>query len=373
MIPYLVCFSVVYFLSVISEKAYEHKKRIAFFCGIISVLILSFFAGIRGYQVGTDIRFYILPQFYRAQTYITSFHNFWNANVEDAELLFLVLEFISVRLFQSPHFVMFALSFLTNGFVYMGIVKQRGKMSIPFAWLCYCLIYFNISLNLMRQSVSIAIIFYLFSDLDRLNLKRVVFFSIFASLFHISGLIGFFFYTVYLLICRRSKINGLKHIFFFLFLLLPVVVPFAISTIIRVGALNQRYYIYNESQGNVAIGNLIFRILCIINFVLLCYRSSREERKSQHYFLLYAGIINILFIINNSLIFIRLREYFEIFSMVYIPMGLRVHSHKNDQRAFVAILLVVMMIVYWYYQFVYLNHGQTYPYSIDPLWMKPLS
>ena len=157
-----------------------------------------------------------------------------------------------------------------------------------------------------------------------------------------------------------------------LFLLLPVVLPFAIRTIIGLGVLNQRYNIYTENQANVAIGNLIFRIFCLLNYILLCYRTNRED-KSQNFFSLYAGIMNAFFVINNSLIFVRLREYFEIFSLIYIPRGLRVYSKKNGMRMFMSLLTAVLMIVYWYYQFIYLNSGETYPYSIDSYWMKGLS
>lgn len=373
MVAYLVIFSLTTLLIALSEDVHKRRRNtIAILMGYTAVLTLSIMAGIRSYDVGTDMNYYILPFFYRARRYSTSFHDFWKANVENVEILFLFLEYIAVRLFHSPHFVLFALSLLTNGFVYLGIMKQRGKMSVAFAWMTYCLIYFNVSLNLMRQSVSIAIFFYLYSDLEKLNWKRVVFFSVFSSLFHISGLIGFFFYAVYLMICRRNRIDGLRKIMFLLFLLLPVIIPIAINTIISIMRLNQRYDIYMENQANMAVGNLIFRVLIVISFVLLCYRTKSED-KSQNYFLLYVGIMNIFFIINNGLIFIRLRFYFEIFSLLYVPAGLRVYSRKKGARTLISALMVIMMIVYWYYQFIYLNNGETYPYSIDPFWMKGLS
>ena len=339
MVAYLVCFLFSTSLIALSEYFLKrNRKAFVILVGCAAVLALSVMTGIRDYDVGTDIDFYILPQYSRAR-YLASFQALWNANVENAEILFLILEFIAANVFHSPHFAMFVLSLLTNGFVYMGITKQRENIDVAFAWITYCLIYFNVSLNLMRQSVCVAILFYLFSDLEKLSWKRVIFFSIFASLFHISGLIGFFFYAVYLMICRRKRIGGMRKILFLLFLFLPVIIPIAIKTIISFGVLNQRYNIYAKNQGSVAIGNLIFRVLCLINYVLLCYHTKKDD-KSQNYFLLYAGIMNTFFTINNSLIFIRLREYFEIFSLIYIPAGLRVYSQKNGMRIFITLLMV---------------------------------
>lgn len=372
MVSYLVYFLFSTALIALSEFSLRrNKKTLAIFLGFAAVLTLSIMAGIRSYDVGTDIDFYILPFYRRAQIYSASFQSLWSANIENVEVLFLILEYISANVFHSPHFVMFVLSLLTNGFVYKGIIKQRERMSVTFAWLTYCLIYFNRSLNMMRQSVSVAILFYLFSDLEKLNLKRVIFFSAFAGLFHISGLIGIFFYVAYLMICQRKHIGGLRQILFLLFLLLPIVMPTVIRTIIGFGFLNQRYNIYLESQADTAVGNLIFRLLCLVSYALLCYRTKSND-KSQNYFLLYVGIMNTLFIVNNSQIFIRLRAYFEIYSLIYIPSGLRVYSKKSSTRILVTVLTVIMMTVYWYYIYIFLNSGETYPYSIDPNWAIPL-
>ncbi len=352
MVPYLVCFVFSTVLIALSEYSLRrNKKTFAVFLGCAAVLTLSIMAGIRSYDVGTDIDFYILPFYRRAQSYSASFQSLWSANAENVEVLFLILEYISANVFHSPHFVMFALSLLTNGFVYKGIIKQRERMSVAFAWLTYCLIYFNLSLNMMRQSVSVAILFYLFSDLEKLNWKRVIFFSAFASLFHISSLIGIFFYAVYLIICRKNRIGGLRQVLFLVFMLLPVIIPYAIRMIINLGILNQRFNIYLENQANAAIGNLIFRVLCLISYVLLCYHTKSND-KSRNYFLLYAGIMNTLFIVNNSQIFIRLRAYFEIYSLIYVPSGLRVYSKKT--RVLVTVFMVIMMIVYWYYIYIYI-------------------
>lgn len=372
MVPYLICFLFSSALIALSEYSLRrNKKTVAIFLGCAAVLTLSVMAGIRNYNVGTDIDFYILPFYRRAQSYSASFQSLWNANIENVEVFFIILEYISANVFHSPHFVMFVLSLLTNGFVYKGIIKQRERMSATFAWLTYCLIYFNVSLNLMRQSVSVAILFYLFSDLKKLNWKRVIFFTVFAGLFHVSGLIGFFFYAAYLMICRRSRIGGLRQVLFFAFMLLPVIIPFAIRIVINLGILNQRFNIYAENQANVAIGNLIFRALYLISYMMFCYRTKSED-KSQYYFLLYAGIMNMLFVTNNSILFVRLREYFEIYSLIYIPMGVRVYSQKNNMRLFITVVTVITMFVYWYYMFIMLDSGNTNLYTIDPNWMKPL-
>ena len=87
---------------------------------------------------------------------------------------------------------------------------------------------------------------------------------------------------------------------------------------------------------------------------------------------LYVGVINILLLFNNSLVFIRIGRYFEIFEVTQFTLGMRAYSTKNVQRYIISAMFLALMIFYWYYRFIVLGDGETYPYLIDPLWNKPV-
>lgn len=129
----------------------------------------------------------------------------------------MTLEYIAAGVFRTPHFVLFILSLITNLFIYMGIINQRKYVNVPLAWMTFCLIYYNISLNLMRQSLSVAMVFFIFSYGDRLNWKKVMVLSAIAGIFHISGLISLYLYIVYFLIGKKTdyQVQGFGCLLYF--------------------------------------------------------------------------------------------------------------------------------------------------------------
>ena len=373
MIPYLLVFSVTNIFVYFSERKWGKNKKIyAYILSITAVLILSAFAGIRDYNVGTDNSFYILPGYLQAKRYVGDFSNYMKSDIYQLEPLYLILSYITARFFHSPHIIMFVLSFLTNLFIYLGIIKLRNFYSVSFAWMAYCLLYFNISLNMMRQSVSIAIIFYVLSDIEnKISWKKTIFFFLFASLIHISGLIGFFFYIVRLLFTSRKYLSGFKMFLYCMLLLLPVCIPYSIQIMSSAGLLSGKYSVFIGNSGEIAAGNIIFRVIGLASFIAYCYLNRKKEYIDFHICNLYFGIINILLLANNSLLFIRIDRFFEIFEVSQFTLGMRAYSTKSALRYILSILLTSLMLFYWYYRFVTLGDGETYPYLIDPKWYRP--
>lgn len=345
----------------------ENHKRAASWRGMFAVVILSLMAGIRSYQVGTDIQLYILPGYYQAKDYLGNFLAYIKNDRYQLEIMYLILEYISAGIFHSPHFVMFTLSLITNLFVYAGIVNMHKEINISLAWLIYCFVYFNISLNLMRQSVSVAIIFYLFSVSQNLSWKKVIIFVLVSTIFHISGLIGIVLYSVYILIGKRNRLSGTKKIMFMISLSLPVVVTYMIEFLCIIGFFSGKYLVYVENRGDIAVGNLIFRFLGLLSFIIYYIKKlRRNNNKDQLSFLMYVGIINIFLLLNNSLIFTRIGKFFEIFEVIYFTWGMKAYPKAKGVRLIASAALILLTFFYWYYQFIVLGSGATYPYKIDP-------
>lgn len=374
MFPYLIVFSITTFFAYFSEREWNKNKKIyAYILGLTAVMLLSVFAGIRDYDVGTDNSFYILPSYNQAKHYMGDFSRYMKNDTYQLEPLYLVLSYIAAKIFRSPHFIMFVLSLLTNLFMYLGIVKLRRNFSISFAWLTYCLVYFNIGLNMMRQSVAIAIVFYVMSDVEnKISWKKATIFFLFASLIHISGLIGFFFYIVYLLFTYRSRLSVLKFFVFIGLLSLPIIIPYLIQIMDNAGLLSGKYTVFVGNVGEMALGNIIFRVAGMFSFIVYCIINQKKRSMDYLIFVLYVGVINILLLFNNSLVFIRIGRYFEIFEVTQFTLGMRAYSTKNVQRYIISAMFLALMIFYWYYRFIVLGDGETYPYLIDPLWNKPV-
>lgn len=151
---------------------------------------------------------------------------------------------------------------------------------------------------------------------------------------------------------------------FIIFLSLPVAIPYTIQIMNSIGLIRGKYLVFLGNHGEIAFGNIIFRSLGLLSFVLYCWRS-RQKIVNENVFLLYIGIINILLLFDNSLVFTRIGKYFEIFEISYFSRGMKVYSKKSGLRIAMTVLLILVMLFYWYYQFMVLGIGSTYPYAID--------
>lgn len=360
----------VYFIGFMSSTLFmwltKREKRHKTLYLFLAILILSVISGIRDLNVGTDIRYYVLPNFIRAQQCLGKFWTFMLNNPEQMEILYLVIEYISAAWFDNIHFALFVFSLITNTFGALAINNLKDKLNPVLAWLAYCLLFYPISLNLMRQSMAIAIVFFIFSDENKLCWRRVIGFTILAASFHITGLIGIFLYIVYqLLESRITRKIGIKNFFFLILLFLPFLSSYLLQIAISVGVLHEKYQVFLNGDGNIALGNIVFRSFGLISFALLLSKKIELRKNNWYSFLLYVAFIDVLFLINNSLLASRIAKYFSVFEVAYFAVGMEVYKKKGGARLFVSIFILILMIVYWYYQFVVLNSGEIYPYMMD--------
>ena len=170
------------------------NKHLAECTAIMMLLFVSIFAGIRSVDVGTDVSYYVVKHFEWAKMYDKKFVDFvkYMYSYEEVDFLYAVIQYLGANFFGNLHIVLFILSFITNTFVYLAIKEENKKISVPIAWIFYCLLFFNTSLNIVRQSCAIAIVFYiaiLYSS-KKISLKKFLLFGIFAALFHRTAILA---------------------------------------------------------------------------------------------------------------------------------------------------------------------------------------
>ena len=344
----------------------EKKKNIKLF-GIFGIAILTYIATVRGLDIGIDIKFYVLRTFQTAQIYKGDLIRYMSYNPDQVEPLYLLIEYIAANVFKNVHFALFAFSVLTNTFVYLGIKNLRGKIDVTLGWIAYCLLFYMVTLNLMRQFIAVAVIFYLFSNEKSLNWKRAIILSLLAMGFHISGFMGVFLYGVYRFLGARTiKRSGLRNIGVGAFMLLPFIADIAVNILGNIGIISGKFNVYLGNEGDVALGNILFRSVGLSIFLLYMYKNRAVRTDNWTRFILYIAVIDILFLFNNGLFSVRIGKTFSIFEIVYFTIGLNVFKKKGGSRKLVGFAMVCLLFAYWYYQFIVLNSGLVYPYEIDP-------
>jgi len=343
----------------------EKNKNIKLF-GILAIGILTFIATVRGLDIGIDIKYYVLRTYKIAQAFDGDIFQYMTYNPEQVEPLYLLTEYLAANVFKNVHFALFVFSAITNIFIYMALKNLRARLSVTFGWIVYCFLFYLVTLNLMRQFIAIAIMFYLFSDIKKLSLKRTIVLSLIAMGFHISGFMGIFLYIVYKFISKQMRYAVFfRKIVIGLFLLFPFLLDIILNILINVGVFSGKFLIYLDNEGELALGNMIFRSIGLANYGLYLYKNRCARKDNWNQFILYIGIIDILFLLNNGLFSLRVGKIFSVFEIIYFTIGINVFKKKGGSRKIISIVIVELLFTYWYYQFVVLNSGLVYPYEFD--------
>lgn len=204
MTPYIVCFALTCTTTFISSYYKKHGRRVEFcFFSLISILLPCLLAALRANTVGTDMLIYGERLFNTSLK--TSFYDF--VINRDKEWLYYFLVYISSHVFGDIRFQYFFIELLTFAPIYLTLM--RDKESNRYAWLglwVYFFWLFPYSLNLMRQSIAISIIFWAFKYVEHKSLKKYIICVLIASMFHFTALIGIIIYPLYY-IMTYSKEN----------------------------------------------------------------------------------------------------------------------------------------------------------------------
>ena len=157
MIPYLIIFTIIiiitYFMEKNKRKGNKILSKILLVC---IILLISAFAGVRDETVGTDVNVYATTTLIRIG--LNGFeHTYEIANVEIA---FVVLAQITYWLNADVHTLLFFIQLIITIFTVLYIDKNSEGKSMTLYMATYLCMFFGIGLNLMRQSMAMAIVLF---------------------------------------------------------------------------------------------------------------------------------------------------------------------------------------------------------------------
>lgn len=173
MIIYLVVFvlSAIFF----SYSEYCCRRREKIVCILIGIMLPAILAGCRGASIGTDVQVYGIWH-YKTACVADHFMQYFSSvrNSLFSELLYHFLVYGLSRFFSNYHWGLFAYSLLTISFTYAGMNQYKKQMNTPL-WLGMLLYYFafyNTTLNAMRQSIAVSIVFFASAFLFEKDIQR---------------------------------------------------------------------------------------------------------------------------------------------------------------------------------------------------------
>ena len=381
MITYIVLFILVLLFGKVLEK-YKNDKLVSFILATVLILILSLVAGIRSINLGYDASKYVRSTFFRINYFDTYQEFMANTTVESG---FSTFSYLICMISPNVNFMMFCYSLVTSIFVFLFLYNEKDKISLSKGLIIYYLTLYLVSFNIIRQSISVAMVLYSFSML-RKNKKIVpILVLLVAMTFHNSTIFALPIYVIYFgyKFMDKKKISWKKKIYItgailgLLFILgwfyEPIVLFFY-----NIGLISQKYVSYLtrfEDTVDLNLGNLLIRIVWLfLGYKYLKTKRITDDTKKDMFvfyvFLLIDFIISIISIKIYPLNRVGYCYYYiGIFNL--LPQIHNIYKKNIRGKQILDGVIYFVLIFNFIWRTVLVNSYAVYPYASDIFtWMR---
>lgn len=370
----------------LEEKIGNNKLKGLFL--FLAVLIPAIVAGMRADIIGTDVRSYIEPLQYFANS-SNKYSDFINYSgpLYNGEYLsrfekgYVSLIYLCSRFDKSLFLTLFVCELIILGTLIGGLYKFNKKhhLSICLGLFIFLTLFYNLSFNLSRQCIAIFILFFGFNYLIDNSWIKYLITVIIAMLFHNSATIGVVFLVIYwFLYITKGKIklkiqniilsnNDLKVVFIALIGFIIIFTPSLVRSLFSSFSVLATYTNYIPETIDLSIRQLVVK-LPFLAIILIEWKNMQNN--PLRYFYLSIALIDIFLsqfsgqqsaIATVSDYGARISWYTSAFYIYSVPNALMSDTDRKRKSILVA-GLVIFLIIYWYYFTVVLNYNETFPY-----------
>lgn len=351
---YVIYFGVLFaswILALVAERS-GSKKPVW-----LLVIIMSLVSGLRAPSVGLDTQMYTINFELLGDGHFGS--------VYGIEETFKYICYYIMKINNDPVFVFMVFSFITNSLIIFRLWDLKNLSSFCISVPCYYMAFFMLSLNVSRQFIAIAIVFYATRYLAKNKYILYIVGVLIAMLFHQSACFALALFAVEIFKWKDFSLNR-KITFLCVIAISPVAFYFVSSRILRY----ERYL----AESTVDIGIMIILkfvfLLATVLFVFLFRGNGNElQRKmrldntcrnsvilivSSYFIGLTLAFSSYFFEILN-----RASWYFYIFEGAY--MGMLVKTKRDIKIIYI---VYIAIIIGWGFLTTILDNSQgTVPYG----------
>lgn len=379
MIIYLCGFAISCIFIFFAEKT-SKKTRFIFF-SVIAISIPCLIAGLRADTIGTDVRVYVRPLFLLAQdakNFVNYLQSRWFGTwkytyVYEIEIGFSILVYMTEKLTGSFVVLLILIQALIIVPVYKGLLYFRDKQPVWLGMAVFYLMFYNVSLNMMRQWIAMAILFYGIKYL--IEKKFFLYFVLIgvSMLFHVTALFGVIIAWIYYYLYQNNGVNvkirfgrievsgrSIRVLVLTLMMAMALLGLELIQAILRNYGFS-KYVTYINGSIEVLPNQIILRLPFIILFAINWKKifCKNEELLFLITMLIFDLILSQLGSISNSSW--RIAAYFSEYNLLSYPLLCGFEKHKRGRNKAKA-LLISYLVLYWIYFFALKGAHQTVPY-----------
>jgi hypothetical protein len=371
---YLLVFTFSVLFTYLAQRTVN--QRLFFFSfSVMAVLFPSMLAGFRDSGVGTDTLVYV-DDIWGKITRCDNWKLFWISYIvkvfDDVELLYLFVNYVVFQLGGDLHALYFTVNFIVVLLFYLAAYDNRKKAPMWLVMTLFLLMYYNVSLNLVRQSIALSMCVYAFKYAESRNWKRLILWCVLIILAHNTGV----FYVIFLVFFFTSKIqvaklkNMLLFSFYLSICLFLIAFDYILSLAISFNVLPVKFgaYLSESSEVNIQKASffLYFSLLLLFYAIKKVTQRYIDVHKEISFYTSTKCIGLFLFITSlMSKWAFRISYYFNyICDCIFLPRALYILKGKSRKAYIISVVcLLFICILMWFWTIIYRNENETYPYK----------
>lgn len=345
----------------------KNKFRTAHLYALFGILLLSVLAGLRGPDVGTDVKVYVLNIFndnrLRDSIIAVYEHHFVEFGYES-------FNYIISRFTNDVHWLHFFVSLIITGGVYRFLLIFDKKVSLTIGMLIFMCAYFSQSLNMVRQSMAMSIyvgwgVGYLIYN------KPIKYFlvCVVAMMFHSSAIVAVVIYFLYkFLNVEHGEIKRITVLLTVIFIALLFFEPVC-RLLIDAGVLPVKYGNYLVSKDGLTVlgPRLTAKAALMLGGMLLWNKLAIHDRRAKIWWTFLAIDFFVQVLTVQFEYTARLSSYFEIWQIIYLAEIYIVLKNLVVARdkLIITASYVTLAMMYWFYLSIFKRAHEVYPYVSD--------
>lgn len=353
---------------------------------IVALLIPCLIAGFRDYNIGTDVNVYIKPVIDAIRCNNENLAGLLYNELFVSEtngVFFTIVLYICSKFSNGVSIALFFIELLCLFPVYIVIRKQGFSSGLKALSLyCYYCFFYHLSLNIMKQFVAIAIMFWGFKYIKKGKYLKYVFLMVFTVLLvHKTAVLSLLNLLIYFLAVNGKELfveeklrfkvriekkstRKSKMLFFTLILAAIIILLFNIKPILTFAALFKHSYVYQLSHMKnfePKYSNIIIMTLILLPSVLFHHRSLINDYKYRFYTMMMISSLLLYQFVGVSPALYRISLYSMIFIVLVVPSYVKLF--KNDGRVFFALYYFLVLTINFVFDVILNSYGGVYPYA----------
>jgi hypothetical protein len=250
------------------------------------------------------------------------------------------------------------------------VLKRRKEVPLWLGMLVYVLVFFNLSLNVIRQSVSMSFLLLSTQFWSEDKKKISIIALLIGTMFHISGWIGLLILAIYSFVQKERKntlrlmgrVVDQRYANMIIVVLVSIAFLFGanlVAELLRKTGLG-RFALY--IAGDIKfMPNQLIKLLPPLVIMFINFKNFDKYSDQGRFYLTLLLLSIILLQFTSVNVFGgRIAEYFMYFGILSYPAACRCKSNSKLTTA----VMIGYLLFYWFYYYGFNNSGETIPYKM---------